>query len=263
MSPKTPMKVAILCSHRAPGLVQLLNVDQHRGMDYEIVCCMTSSDTFAEEVRVERRGLPCLSHSIRAFCEERHTTIGDLGARVAYDLATLDLLKPFNPDLLLLDGYLLLLTDPVLQRFEGRIINVHHSDLMQRNDIGGPRYPGLRAVRDALLAGETETRATAHIVTARLDDGPVLLRSWAFGVPPVVRWALEHGATDVLRACAWAHQEWMLRSAWEPMLKSALELAVLAYEQPRRPLNPAAIGRWALAADGKLTPDGVLVNAEC
>jgi len=262
MAPKMPLKVAVLCSHRAPGLVSLLNADAHRGTDYEIVCCLSSSETFAEEVRVERRGVPCIAHSIRAFCAARGTSITDLGARVAYDTATLDLLKPFSPDLLVLDGYLLLLTDPVLERFDSRIINIHHSDLLLRNEIGGPRYPGLRAVRDALLAGETETRATAHIVTARLDDGPVLLRSWPFAAPPVVAWALAHGATDVFRAAAWAHQEWMLRSAWEPMLERVLDLAVHAFDRPGRRLDPAATGRWALAADGALTPDGVMANVE-
>lgn len=59
------LNVAVLCSRRAPGLVQLLNRDARRGIDYEIVCCITSSDTFSEEVRVERRGVPCLPHSIR------------------------------------------------------------------------------------------------------------------------------------------------------------------------------------------------------
>ena len=49
-----PLKVAVLCSHRAPGLVHLLNHDPRRGSEYEVVCCVTSSDTFAEEVRVER-----------------------------------------------------------------------------------------------------------------------------------------------------------------------------------------------------------------
>jgi hypothetical protein len=125
--------------------------------------------------------------------------------------------------------------------------------------VGGPRYPGLRAVRDALAAGEPETRASAHVVTTWLDDGPVLLRSWSFPVPPLVAWARQHGAADVLRAYTWAHQEWMLRDAWGPMLARSIELAGLALEEPEAPLNLAAVGRWALAPDGTLTPDGVLV----
>jgi len=66
----------------------------------------------------------------------------------------------------------------------------------------------------------------------------------------------------VFRAAAWAHQEWMLRSAWEPMLERVLDLAVHAFDRPGRRLDPAATGRWALAADGALTPDGVMANVE-
>jgi phosphoribosylglycinamide formyltransferase 1 len=252
-----PLKVAVLCSHRAPGLVHLLNHDRHRGSSYDIVCCLTSSDTFAEEVRVERRGIPTLSHPIRAFCRKRGARLGDLGARAAYDEETVRFLEPFSPDLLLLDGYLLLLTRPCLDRFDGRIINIHHSDLLQRTPDGGVRYPGLRAVRDALLAGERETRATAHVVTERLDEGPVLLRSWPFPVPEVMRDALQQGAEDALRRYIPAHQEWMLRTAFGPMLAAALELACAAFAGPRRRLNLQAAGRWTLTRDGRLSRDHV------
>ena len=260
MTLNRPLKVAVLCSGRAPGLLHLLNRDSRRGAEYEIVCCVTSHDTFAEEVRVERRGIPCIPHPISVFCRERGAPVGDLAVRADYDRATLSLLAPYHPDILLLDGYLLLLTQPVLDAFDSRIVNVHHSDLLQRTAEGAVRYPGLRAVREALLAGETETRATAHIVTERLDDGPVLLRSWSFAVPPVVEWARTHDAHDVLRASAWAHQQWMLREAWGPMMARVIEVAALAIERPGGPLNPARVGRWALATDGSLTPDGAMLE---
>jgi folate-dependent phosphoribosylglycinamide formyltransferase PurN len=256
-----PLRVGVLCSERAPGLVHLLNHDPHRGSEYEIVCCLTSGDTFAEEVRVERRGVPCLSHSIHHFCRTHGAEIDNLAARVAFDRAMLQQLAPYNPDVLLLDGYYLLLTDPVLEQFEGRIVDLHASDITLRNGSGGPRYPGLHAVRDAFLAGEPETRVSAHVVTTRLDDGPVLLRSWSFPAPPVVSWARARGALDVLRAAAWVHHEWMLREAWGPMMMRTLELAALAVEQPGRPLVPARVGRWALAPDGSLTPDGAMVTS--
>lgn len=251
----TPLKVAVLCSHRAPGLVQLLNTDCRRGRDYDIVCCITSAETFVEEVKVERRGVPCLPHPIRAWCRARGTQLRDLEARKAFDAETMTLLEPFNPDLLLLDGYLLLLTEPVLRRFEGRIVNVHHSDLVQRDESGRPRYPGLRAVRDAILAGEPATRATAHVVTDDLDAGPVVLRSWRFPVSPIAGWALSHDAQDVLRAYVWAHQEWMLRTGWPAMLARTLELASLSLGAAGRPLNLLTAGRWALGEDGSLAPD--------
>jgi folate-dependent phosphoribosylglycinamide formyltransferase PurN len=251
------MKVAVLCSHRAPGLVSLLNHDARRGVDYDIVCCVSSSDTFAEEVRVERRGVVCLPHSIREFCRSRGVDLHDMQARAAYDALTLELLSPFNPDLLLLVGYRLLLSPVMLEAFEGRIVNLHHGDLAKRHESGRPRFVGLAAVRDALVAGEVETRATAHIVTDRLHDGPVLLRSWSFPTPALAGWATERNATDVLRAAAWAQEQWMVREAWPPMLTRTLELASLAMEQPRAPLRPEKVGSWMLGPDGTLTPDGV------
>lgn len=250
-----PLRVAVLCSHRAPGLVDLLDRDPRRGGAYGIVCCVTSAGGFAEERGVEQRGVPCLAHSVREFCAERGVRLTDLQARAEYDLETLLLLDPFDPDLIVLDGYLLLLTRPILDAFDGRIVNVHHSDLTLRDRSGHPKYPGLRAVRDALAAGETETRATAHVVTERVDDGPVLLRSWAFAAPPVARWAVERDAHDVLRAAAWAHQEWMLREAWPPMLARTIELAAAATIHSRAPLDVAAIGTWELAADGSAVRD--------
>ena len=217
------VKVGVLCSRRAPGLIDLLDHDQRRGPEYQIACCITSAETFPEQERVERRGVPCLAHPYARFRHERDALPGDMAVRAAYDTATAAILDRYRVDVVLLDGYLLILTAPMLEAFDGRIVNVHHSDLLQRNGDGSVRYPGLRAVRDAFLAGETETRATAHLVTPRLDDGPVLARSPAFPVPPVAAWARERGAWDVLKAAAWAHQEWMLREAWGPLMASALE----------------------------------------
>ncbi|HXW08274.1 MAG TPA: formyltransferase family protein [Vicinamibacterales bacterium] len=247
-------RVAVLCSHRAPGLVALLDRDARRGSAYEVVCCVTSSDTFAEAAALEARGVPCVAHSIRAFCRERGARLGDLDVRAAYDAATVALLSPVRPDLIVLDGYLLLLTAPFLDRFAHRTVNIHHSDLALRDGSGAPRYPGLRAVRDALLAGERETRATAHLVTATLDEGPVLVRSWPFVVAPVVRWARRQAAHDVLRAFAFAHQEWMLRTAWPPMLACVIQIAATLRRASGGTLDLRAAGEWELTEAGTLLP---------
>ena len=220
------LKVAVLCSGRAPGLVHLLTRAPRRGHDWDIVCCLTSEETFDEHSEVGAAGVPVLSHPMRRFYFDRHVAIGDLALRPAYDAHTRDLLAPSSPDVILLSGYLLLLTAPMLNAFEGRIFNAHHADLFARTNAGGPRYPGLRAVRDAILAGERETRATVHVVTPRLDDGPIIARSDPFPVPEIVRWAIASGARDVLRAAIWAHQEWMLRSAFGPLFEQTLDLVV-------------------------------------
>jgi len=211
------LRVALLCSHRAPGLRFLLREDPERGRLYDLVCCLSSEEESEAREDAERDGLPFLSHSIARFSARRGTKRTDLAARVDYDRETLALLAPYEPDLLVLSSYLLIVTEPLLTAFPGRIVNVHHADLTKRR-----RYVGLRAVRDAVFAGETETRATAHVVTECLDEGPTLCLSEPFPVSPLVRDALSWGATDILKAYAYAHQEWMIRSAWGPLLSEAI-----------------------------------------
>jgi folate-dependent phosphoribosylglycinamide formyltransferase PurN len=176
-----PLRVAVLCSHRAPGLLHLLNADPDRGRTYDIVCCVTSESAFAEEVRVERRGVPMRSHDIRAFYDARKAPLARAPeVRAAFDAKTVDVLNTFSPDLVVLAGYLYLLSDPMLLAFSKRILNLHFADLTLRTPGGEPGFPGIRAVRDALAAGCTETRATVHLVDETVDAGPPLVRSWAF-----------------------------------------------------------------------------------
>jgi phosphoribosylglycinamide formyltransferase-1 len=216
--------VAILCSGRAPGLRHLLTRASGRGVAWEIVCCVTSEESLEDEAQVVADRVPVIHHPVRAFyaIHAPGAPIFDLDVRQAYDRATLEILRPHHVDVVVLAGYLFVLTDPMLSAFPRRIINVHHSDLWQRDASGAVRYPGLRAVRDAIRAGERETRCAAHLVTAELDEGPVLARSAPFAVPEIARWALARGEHDVLRRVIWAHQEWMLRSAFGPLMEEAI-----------------------------------------
>jgi phosphoribosylglycinamide formyltransferase 1 len=185
LTPHHPLRVAVLCSHRAPGLLYLLNQSPDRGAAYEIVGCVTNQLTFEEAVRVERRGIPTRSHPIRAFYEDHGANdCRDLALREEFDAQLLSLVEPWFPDLLLLDGYLHLVTAPILRRFRNRVLNLHFSDLTLRTHLGAPRYPGIRAVADALAAGCRETRATVHLVDAQVDGGPPVIRSWPFPVSP-------------------------------------------------------------------------------
>jgi len=222
-----PLRVAVLCSRRAPGLAHLLErMRRGQAAGWRLVCCLTSEHTFEDEALAAACELPVIHHPVHRFYMERHPNarFGDMRARADYDRRTAELLTEYQPDVVLLAGYLLVLTAPMLDAFSGRIVNVHHADLTLRDAAGRPRYPGLRAVRDAILAGERETRCTSHLVTEHLDDGPVLLRSGAYRVPDVVQWARRANADDVLRKVIWAHQEWMLRGAFGPLMEESLEL---------------------------------------
>jgi phosphoribosylglycinamide formyltransferase-1 len=75
-------------------------------------------------------------------------------------------LEEHGVELVVLAGYMHLLTRPFLDRFPGRIVNVHPSLL--------PEFPGAHAVDDALAAGVAETGVTVHLVDEGLDTGPVL-----------------------------------------------------------------------------------------
>jgi folate-dependent phosphoribosylglycinamide formyltransferase PurN len=200
------LNVAILCSKRAPGLEALLR-HPSRGTLYEIDCLVTTEPSFSE------CGVPVTPRPIREFYGD--VPIGDRNTRRRYDSITAELLRYIGIDFVITLGYLYVLTEPMLTAFNDRILNVHDSDL--------PRYPGLHATRDAISAGEKETRSSVHLVTPDVDAGPVIARSEAFPVASFAREAARSGYRDIVSAYAYAHREWMMRRSWGDLVVSALE----------------------------------------
>ena len=221
---RQPLRVAMLASHRAPGIHDLLS-DPLRGSLFVLSGVLASEEDFRDAAAIEEAGVPVAVHPFRRFCARGHFGLRDLAARCEYDRQTAELLRAFRPDLVLLSGYLLILTRPMLAAYPRRIVNIHGSDLTVSTASGEPRYPGLRAVEHAIFAGERETRATAHFVTASVDDGPPILRSRAFPVSPLAEAARARGDERMLKAYVFAHQEWMLHEAWGPLGKSVVRLA--------------------------------------
>jgi phosphoribosylglycinamide formyltransferase-1 len=221
------LRVAVLSSRRSPGLGELLSLARVSDL-YEIVCLVASDESFRDGGVAAKWGLPVLSHPIRAFCRERGRRLSDLSAREDYDAQTVQALGLFAPDSLLLSSYLWIATEPLLNAWPDRIVNVHGADLARRETDGRPLYPGLRAVRDTIVAGERETRATSHIVTERVDDGPLLLRSGPFSVAPFVEKLRRDGNAHAVHAYAHAHQEWMLSAAWGSLLAGSAEILAAA-----------------------------------
>jgi phosphoribosylglycinamide formyltransferase 1 len=191
-------RVAILCSDRAPGVDELL-CDPARGDLYDVVLAVTTNRDLPQLDALVDAGITCIA---------RPQPPKDLVAREAYDAETTRYLKAFGADLVVLCCYLRILTRPMLDAFPGRIINLHDSDLAITNSRGTPRYVGLRSTRDAIAAGERETRATAHWVTEEVDGGPILLRSDPFPV----------------RTDSRMHRELVIRSAWGPLMREAIHL---------------------------------------
>jgi folate-dependent phosphoribosylglycinamide formyltransferase PurN len=218
LSSRAPLRVALLTSRRAPGAADLLAA---RGGGFELACVLATDEDFFDR-RFEAAGVPVVPNSIRRFYAWRHLGITNRTVRQAFDRRTVRLLAPHHPDLLLMSSYLYIATEPLLEAYSARIVNVHGSDLDRRGPDGRPLYPGLRAVRDAIRAGERETRATSHLVTGELDAGPILRRSRPYPVSPLAVELRAAEAEHALNAYAYAHQEWMLATAWGPLLLDAI-----------------------------------------
>lgn len=222
------LKIALLSSRRAPGLAYLLGEDPGRGRDYDVVAGVTSDPAGEAPALLRAAGIPALVHDIGAFYDARGARRSDLQVRRAYDDRTRELLAPYRPDVLVLSGYLHILTAPLLAAYPQRIINVHDADLTVCDERGRPRYPGLHATREAVRAGEVATRCSVHLVTADVDRGPVLARSIAFPVE-----GRHH----------YVQREWMMASAWGPLIVRAIhDIAGAVPGAPPRsqPAKPAA-----------------------
>jgi folate-dependent phosphoribosylglycinamide formyltransferase PurN len=211
-----------MCSARSPGLPDLLGLQMPGNA--VVVGVITSDPSSTALPDTAGAQVPCFVHDIREFYRRESAKLTDLGLRPDYDAATARILRELDAEVVVLCGYLHILTAPVLDLFPNRLINIHDSDLLVTGEDGLPRYRGLRSTRDAILAGEPETRSTIHLVRPAVDVGPALLRSWSFPVHRLAVDAVEWNAAPLLKAYAYAQREWMMRAAWGRMLLSALRM---------------------------------------
>lgn len=90
----------------------------------------------------------------------------DYGSREEWSAALADSVDGYKPDLVVSAGFMRILAPVFVERFFGRLINLHPSLL--------PAFPGARAVRDALRAGVKVTGTTVHFIDTEVDHGPVI-----------------------------------------------------------------------------------------
>ncbi|MDG0993090.1 MAG: phosphoribosylglycinamide formyltransferase [Luminiphilus sp.] len=90
-------------------------------------------------------------------------------SREAFDQVLAEKVAQFKPDVIVLAGFMRILTTHFVNRFRGQLINIHPSLL--------PKYRGLNTHQRALDAGEHESGATVHFVTPGLDEGPGILQT--------------------------------------------------------------------------------------
>ena len=148
-------RVAILISGGGSNMLALLR-DMARDRA-AVPVLVASSDPAAPGLgRAAALGVPTAAVDHRAFA----------GDRAAFEAALLTPLLAARPDIICLAGFMRVLTPGFVDRFRGRMLNIHPSLL--------PLYPGLHTHARALAAGDSVAGCTVHEVTPVLDDGPLL-----------------------------------------------------------------------------------------
>jgi phosphoribosylglycinamide formyltransferase-1 len=114
----------------------------------------------------DKPGARALERAVAAGVETAVFPADAYADRIGRDAAMADWIDARRPDLIVLAGYMQLLTEPFVARFRGRIVNVHPALL--------PDFPGLDAIGQALAAGVEETGVTVHFVDEGIDTGPTI-----------------------------------------------------------------------------------------
>jgi phosphoribosylglycinamide formyltransferase-1 len=150
------VRVGVLASGEGTNLQALL--DSAHGREAEIVAVASDQPTARALERAAAQGV-----ATRVFARANHAT------RVERDAAIADWLEERGVALVVLAGYMAILEDIFLDRFAGRIVNVHPSLL--------PAFPGVRAIEQALAYGAKVFGVTVHYVEpGEVDSGPVILQ---------------------------------------------------------------------------------------
>ncbi|MTH45876.1 phosphoribosylglycinamide formyltransferase [Intestinirhabdus alba] len=152
------MNIVVLISGNGSNLQALINACKAHKINGIIRAVFSNrADAFGLE-RAREAGIPA------------HTLTADrFASREAFDRELIQQIDAFAPDLVVLAGFMRILTPAFVARYAGRLLNIHPSLL--------PKYPGLHTHRQALTNGDEEHGTSVHFVTDELDGGPVILQA--------------------------------------------------------------------------------------
>ena len=155
----------------APNKLPLVVLISGSGSNLQAIIDQAAAGLPAEirAVVSNRPGVRGLERAQAAGIETRVLDHKAFPDRESYDLALAGLLDEFQPQLVILAGFMRILSPLFIQRFRGRMLNIHPSLL--------PKYRGLHTHQRALAAGDKEHGASVHYVTEELDGGPLILQA--------------------------------------------------------------------------------------
>jgi len=171
------IRVAVLCSGSASSYRFVDGKhDPEFEEAYEVVCVISDVPDVKGIAYAKEHGVPHHVLDYRKWCQDRGVKRGDLESRNVYFSEMLTVLEQYKPDVLMLSGFMLILTRVILEAFAGRILNVHPAFLRILNEFGKRKHRGDDAVTSTMEAGDP-TGSTVHIVTEEPDGGPIVAES--------------------------------------------------------------------------------------
>jgi len=168
--------IVLLFSGSASSLRYLFAKDRNYGKTYQVVCAISNKKETEGEKFCKEKSIEFIEFNTKHFCIENgyDGMLKNMSKEIRnwYFTDLLDLIKPFSPDIILLSGFMLEITEPLLGYCD--IINVHPADLSILGSDKKPKYIGDDAVKMAIEAGEKYTASTIHFVEKEVDCGKII-----------------------------------------------------------------------------------------
>jgi len=150
-------KIVVLISGSGSNLQSFIDACEERRVDGKIMAVISNRPGVKGLDRAAAANIPNIVVDHRAF-----------ESREEFDQYLAEIINEFTPDLIVLAGFMRILTGGFVNQFVGKLINIHPSLL--------PSYPGLNTHQRAIEAGDSVAGATVHFVTPELDGGPAILQ---------------------------------------------------------------------------------------
>lgn len=158
----TKLSVVVLISGRGSNMEAILAASDAPDYPARVVGVISNRPDAAGLATAQARGIPT------RVVDHKDFPAGEAG-REPFDAALAEAIDSFNPGLVVLAGFMRILSPGFVSRYEGRLLNIHPSLL--------PSFPGLHTHRRALEEGVRVHGCTVHLVTAKLDHGPIILQA--------------------------------------------------------------------------------------
>ena len=153
------VRVAVLISGAGSNMAALIDAARDESCPFEVALVVSNRPDAGGLAVAREKGVAVAAVDHRPFGKDRE----------AHERAVDAVLDAHRIEVVALAGYMRLLTSWLVQRWAGRMLNIHPSLL--------PKYPGLDTHARALAAGDVEAGCTVHLVTEGVDEGPVLARA--------------------------------------------------------------------------------------